>query len=387
MDVVQEMFDFQCRERTKKIEKSLPRLSAVDFSTYKTGDHLKIIQHAMPLLKTAADQNRALELLEALHRAISGGAEDHVKFRLLNSVALADPALFFPSCRKPMDKVEAKALLPRLQRELNRRIPKREAAVSAVCKYAIRRMIGDTAARSPLLIGPPGGGKSVLVREFSRALTTVGVGAEVVFQPMTQDTGRVGENDAGMRLNGTSMHYSNGAPGSLYDAVCKPEVRVGIVHLDEADKTMQKDYLVGLLDPALPLEDNYIREVIKGVDLRCKSLILLTANDAKRLNRGPDDPLWSRLDPVVLEEYSEKEKIAVAVALLTKQQDSLYAADARRVRKLAKEAIASLGKQASFRAIIDRIQERLFDEEFGLQHSKETPDLMPGQHRPVGFNR
>jgi hypothetical protein len=373
-----------CRTRFVKIMKTVQN---VPISEYMEGKQLRIISKAWPYIQTLQHKDQVIGFLDSLYRTVSGAQEENSKIRILNHMASADPAIFFDFCSQPVQPAEAKKILQKLRQNLRRRVPNREHAVELICNYAIRRLIGDKTARSPLLIGPPGGGKSELVCQFAKAMTVVGIGSEAIFQPMTQDSNHMMANEGAMRLHGSSLHYSNGAPGCLYETVSKPEIRLGILLLDEADKTHQKDYLVGLLDPKTPLEDNFIREIVKGVDLRSKILMLLTANDASCLNRGPDDPLWSRLEPTLLQAYSGQEMIELAIQIVTNDPENPYRPTRTKARKLAKEAVADLGEKASFRAVLDRVNHKLFIQEFEVSEMQENKNYCVSviTHRQIGF--
>ncbi len=149
----------------------------------------------------------------------------------------------------------------------------------------------------------------------------------------------------------------------------------------------QQDYLVGLLDPKTPLEDNFIREVIKGVDLRSKSLMLLTANDPSRLNRGPDDPLWSRLEPTVLAPYTKLEMIDLAAQIVSSDTENPYQPTRSQARKLAKETLAELGEQTSFRSVLDRVNHKLFNCIFDWSETaaNKSADTNVLARRRIGF--
>ncbi|PLY05420.1 MAG: hypothetical protein C0622_01650, partial [Desulfuromonas sp.] len=277
---------------------------------------LRIASLALADLKTAVELATVTLLLKKLYKYVKAEQEEHARGQLIDMIASADPALFFPFCRHPqLMEAEAKEFYRRMKRALNRRVPNRLEAVQWICAYVTRRLLGDQTSCSPLLLGKPGCGKSELATQAAEAMAEAGISAQAIFQPLTQDDSFRVDNSGAMRLLGTSFHYSNGKPGSLYDAVSKPETGVGLVLLDEADKTSFRDYLIGLLDPKTPLADNFIRELWTQMDMRSKSLMLLTANDPAPLNRGPDDPLWSRLDPVRLPAYTPAEMIELAVTL------------------------------------------------------------------------
>jgi len=377
------------RACTHKTFRAVKALNPTLIGNYIVADgNFPVISQAFSHIKTVKDRNAIVDFLQAIEKAVRSSNEDHMKFLILDSLHEADPALFFDFCKKsPLSHKEAATILKTIEREMNRRVPNRKVAVHLVCTYAIRRLLGDKTARSPLLVGPPGGGKSELVNQFTNALTDAGVVAKAIFQSMTQESSPHSLNEGAMRLLGTSKHFANGTPGNIYTNVSKPDVDMGIVLLDEADKTEQRDYLVGLLDPKTPLQDNFIREVVGDIDLRSKTLLLLTANDPAQLKRGPEDPLWSRMEPTFLQAYTREEMIGLAVEIISSDNDNPFQPTRKMVRKLAKETVAELGIEVSFRAILDQVNNKIFHAVFELDKSAEEEcqhDFVPTK-KLIGF--
>ena len=350
------------RDLTKEHAKFMGAVAPEIVREYLAGEKFfNVVRLALPHVKTTAHEKEVLVLLRKLLTLLKGAFEDHLKIRLLDSIANADPALFFTFCRQPiLPGEQAQRFHKKLCKELKKRVPNREKVVDLISMYVLRRMLGDQSARTPLLFGPPGGGKTFAVSQLAKSMTAAGVCAEPIFQPMTQDNMLRNDNTAALRLLGSDLRYSNGTHGNLYEVIRDPEVSLGITLIDEADKSPSlNEFLVGLLDPKAPLEDNFVRSVSNTMDMRCKTLFLLTANDPSQLNSGPEDPLWSRLEPAHLPAYTEAEIVELAVNLAT-SPESPYQPTRREARKAARLSVAELGTGASFRALLDHMNGRLF---------------------------
>ena len=375
-----------CGNRTFQIVKAV---SPHALTKYLGHDgNFPMIGNAIAQAKTNKDKNAIVETLKSIGTAVISSNEDHMKHLILECLHGADPGLFFDFCRAPQLSLEnAAQTLSKIQTSLNRTFPGRKEVVKQVSNYVVRRLIGDHTARTPLLYGPPGGGKSELATQLAKALTAAGIAATPIFQVMSQESAPQTHNDVGMRLLGSSKHYANGTPGDLYHLVSKPEVGVGLVLLDEADKSPHRDYMIGLLDPKTPLQDQFMREVIHSVDLRRKSLMLLTANDPKKLNQGESDPLWSRLEPVHLPSYTQQEMIGLAVDVICGSTESPYQPTRQAVRKLARETVHELGAKTSFRVVLDRINDKIYHATLGIEYQAKPliQEPVPGQRRTIGF--
>jgi len=376
-----------CAMATIKLIRSVEKIEIKDYT--KEDFQFPIIQKALPHIKTPEHRETVLSFLDSFGKSIRSSNEEHMKYLILDQLHAADPVLFFDFCQNQALSLEqVPSVFANIEKQLNRQVPKREAAVHLVCCYAIRRLLGDGTARSPLLVGPPGGGKSELVSQFAKVMTAAGISTETIFQSMTQESTPGAYNEGAMRLLGTSKHWSNGAPGNLYISISKPDVDMGIVLLDEVDKTQQRDYLVGLIDPKMPLQDTFIREVAPSVNLRNKTLLLLTANDPSQLQKGPEDPLWSRMEPTFLRPYTQEEMIGLAVEIISSDVDSPFQPSRNMVRKLAKQTVLELGNHVSFRAILDQINDKIFHQICKLKKPtiKRVPQAYQPARKPIGFN-
>lgn len=374
-----------CGNRTLQIVKLIPYA----LTKYLGHDgNFPMIGNAIAQAKTNKDKNAIVETLKSIGTAVISSNEDHMKHLILDSLHGADPSLFFDFCRTPQLSIEnARQTLNKIQISLNRTFPGRKDVVKQVSKYVVRRLIGDHTARTPLLYGPPGGGKSELTTQLAKALTAAGLTATPIFQVMSQESASQTHNDVGMRLLGSSRHYANGSPGDLFHLISKPDVDLGLVLLDEADKSQHRDYMIGLLDPKTPLQDQFMREVIHSVNLRRKSLMLLTANDPKKLNQGESDPLWSRLEPVHLPNYTQQEMIGLAVDVICGSTESPYQPSRQVVRKLARETVHELGAKTSFRVVLDRINDKIFHATVGIEPQAKPPvkESVCHQQKTIGF--
>jgi len=365
-----------CRLRSKAL---LDAVRGVEKKDYLAASGLlKILDRAVELASTEEQREQVATFVSRLTRMVVGSPEEHQKQRCLAALAGADPGLFFPFCRgAAMPPEEGARFYAALREELNGRIPGRTGVVEQLSTFAARRMIGDRSTRTPLLHGPPGAGKSELANQFAAAATAVGLPTAAVFQSLTQEGTRQEQTD--MALLGSSLHYNNGTTGLVYDTVSDPALRLGVVVLDEADKTNNRDYLVGLLDPKNPLQDHFVREVMPAQDMRHKCLFILTANDTTRLGEGTADPLWSRLDPLHLRPYERDELVDLGTMALTRSVNTPYCPSIDLARSVIREALDELGDGANFRAILDLANQKLFYE---LLLSTGTVNQRPGRQAP-----
>ncbi|WP_318557156.1 hypothetical protein [Geobacter anodireducens] len=320
-----------------------------------------------PLLGTALDRASCFEerqKIEAFSRkfamAVAGQNDDEAKLRLYRAVADADPGIYFDFCRRyPLNIADCRDFMADLGKEMASRCPGRETMTGELATFVARRLSGDQTARWPILHGLPGTGKSYMATILGESLQKLGIKTETVIHQAPQSAFSGDRLDeAAQSLVGTDSHWGNADSGSIYKAVCTADV--ALVLLDEVDKGMNRDFLVALLDPRLPLRDNFLKGFFPEMELRHKTLFVLTANDIWRLRRGDDDPLWSRLSPLEVPEYQVRQMEEVIVAKILDLKDSPYAPTPSTLRKLLRKARQKLGEQADFRALEDEVNRLLF---------------------------
>lgn len=292
--------------------------------------------------------------------AVAGQNDDEAKLRLYRAVADADPGIYFDFCRRyPLNIADCRDFMADLGKEMASRCPGRETMTGELATFVARRLSGDQTARWPILHGLPGTGKSYMATILGESLQKLGIKTETVIHQAPQSAFSGDRLDeAAQSLVGTDSHWGNADSGSIYKAVCTADV--ALVLLDEVDKGMNRDFLVALLDPRLPLRDNFLKGFFPEMELRHKTLFVLTANDIWRLRRGDDDPLWSRLSPLEVPEYQVRQMEEVIVAKILDLKDSPYAPTPSTLRKLLRKARQKLGEQADFRALEDEVNRLLF---------------------------
>jgi hypothetical protein len=332
------------------------------------------------------DDEAVVALLKAIVSAVAKGTDDAQKHNRLVLLAGADPALFLPFCRpKPVTQEKRGALLDDLVAALESRFFGRSDLVKTVAVNLARRLAGDQTVLTLLLHGPPGTGKSFLVTQLAEALTEAGIAANTVFQAMTEGGSFRGDEQVLFQLTGTAAHYSNADCGSLYRGVKSSQHRLSLVLLDEAEKCTQRDFLVNLLDPRLPLEDSYIKGLVESVDLRPKTVFFLSANDTAPLCQGIDDPLWSRLQPAWLRPYSREELEEILVRKV--RAESPFDPGKKAVQRTVKTHLDRDGGKSSLRKLLDEVNCELFllslDRPDLLKTARQPPAVAP--QRSIGF--
>lgn len=314
---------------------------------------------ALELANSPQEEAAVLELLKKINAAIIRGHEDPQKHNRLALLADADPALFLPFCRpQPVAQEQQAELFDNLLEALQRRFLGRRDLVKTVATNLVRRLAGDASVLTLLLHGPPGTGKSFLVTQLAEALTEAGVAANTVFQAMTEGGSWRGDEQLLFQITGTAAHFSNGDCGSIYRCARSRQHRLSLVLLDEAEKCGQKDFMVNLLDPRLPLEDCYVKGLVSSVDMRQKTVFFLSANDTAPLCLGQDDPLWSRLQPVYLRPYGRGELEQILVHKV--MAESPFDQGARKARAVVKRIVDREGEACSLRKLLDEVNSELF---------------------------
>ncbi len=170
------------------------------------------------------------------------------------------------------------------------------------------------------LVGPPGVGKTSIVRSVARAMERKYVRLSL---------GGVSDES---EIRGHRKTYVGAMPGRIANALVQAKTFNPIILLDEIDK-LGHDYkgdpasaLLEVLDPEqnFSFRDNYMEFPI---DLS-KVLFITTANDVSTIPQ----PLYDRMEIIELTSYTPEEKFFIAKNHLIKKQIAMHGMNGRDIR-------------------------------------------------------
>lgn len=185
---------------------------------------------------------------------------------------------------------------------------------------AVRERTDDVKGQIICLVGPPGIGKTSIVRSVAEAM-----GRKYVRMSL----GGVSDES---EIRGHRKTYIGAMPGRIVNALTQAKTFNPIILLDEIDK-LGRDYkgdpasaLLEVLDPEQnnTFRDNYIEF---PVDLS-KVLFITTANDASTI----PGPLYDRMEVIELTSYTPEEKFNIAKNHLVKKQLKMHGLKASELR-------------------------------------------------------
>lgn len=170
------------------------------------------------------------------------------------------------------------------------------------------------------LVGPPGVGKTSIVRSVARAMDRKYVRLSL---------GGVSDE---AEIRGHRKTYVGAMPGRIVNALTQAKSFNPIILLDEIDK-LGKDYkgdpasaMLEVLDPEqnFSFRDNYMEFPI---DLS-KVLFITTANDISTIPQ----PLFDRMEVIELTSYTPEEKFHIAKNHLIKKQITMHGMNGKNIR-------------------------------------------------------
>lgn len=185
---------------------------------------------------------------------------------------------------------------------------------------AVRARTDNTKGSIICLVGPPGVGKTSVVRSVATAMNRKYVRLSL---------GGVSDE---AEIRGHRKTYVGAMPGRIVNALVQAKTFNPIILLDEIDK-LGKDYkgdpasaMLEVLDPEqnFGFRDNYMEF---PVDLS-KVLFITTANDISTIPK----PLYDRMEIIELTSYSPEEKFCIAKNHLIKKQISLHGLTGNSIR-------------------------------------------------------
>lgn len=231
--------------------------------------------------------------------------------------AYLDAALALPFGKYTIDKFDLESSRKILDRDHYGLKKVKERFIEML---AVKERTDDVKGQIICLVGPPGIGKTSIVRSVAEAM-----GRKYVRMSL----GGVSDE---AEIRGHRKTYVGAMPGRIINALTQACTFNPIVLLDEIDK-LGKDYkgdpasaLLEVLDPEQnnTFRDNYIEFPI---DLS-KVLFITTANDASTI----PGPLYDRMEVIDLTSYTPEEKFMIAKNHLTRKQIKMHGLNGSSIR-------------------------------------------------------
>ncbi len=185
---------------------------------------------------------------------------------------------------------------------------------------AVRSMTDNKKGSIICLVGPPGVGKTSIVRSVAKAMNRKYVRLSL---------GGVSDE---AEIRGHRKTYVGAMPGRMVNAIIQAKSFNPIILLDEIDK-LGKNFrgdpasaMLEVLDPEqnFSFRDNYME---LPIDLS-SVLFITTANDPSMIPK----PLYDRMEIIELTSYSPEEKFMIAKNHLVKKQLLLHGLNGNKVR-------------------------------------------------------
>ncbi len=327
-------------------------------------------------------------------RKISKIADPDVAKRIEGIVEeLDEPGIFLEKYREGISKCLDSDFMEKLFNLIQERFPGRENESKMLLMNFLQTFTGSRVRKSPLLVGPPGTGKSYFADVLTEALRELGIKA-VIHRFCCSDS-RIGAEQFDMQVFGTSAHYSNGSPSTLTTQAIKKDTQVIVVLVDEVEKGLPENLssLLSLLDPQQPLQDTFLKEVFPHLehDLRFKTIFILTANNQGPIEEIPE--LKDRLIFLPFREYHPNELVDIGVKISKKFfSDRLTCLDngvkEQELRQVACEIVKnarSANEQLTLRTLLHLMEIKFLEK--GYPFLKCHPGTITRSRKPrkIGF--
>lgn len=209
---------------------------------------------------------------------------------------------------------------------------------------AVKAKTEDLKGQIICLVGPPGVGKTSIVKSVAKAM-----GRKYVRMSL----GGVSDES---EIRGHRKTYVGAMPGRIVNALIQAKSFNPIILLDEIDK-LGKDYkgdpasaLLEVLDPEQnnTFRDNYMEIPI---DLS-KVLFITTANDTSTI----PGPLYDRMEVIELVSYTQREKEIIAKNHLIRKQVKLHGLTGNNIR-FTDEAVEAMINSYTAEAGVRRLEQ------------------------------
>lgn len=323
--------EYYLREEMKVIADELGEGDSpqTESETYRA----RIMKAAMP----QEAQEKLLGECDKLFKMPSGSHEANVLRGYL------DACLELPWEKETKDTLDLKKAQRLLDREHFGLAKVKERIIEML---AVRQLAPQISGQILCLVGPPGVGKTSIVRSLAKAMNR---------KYARLSLGGIKDE---AEIRGHRKTYVGAMPGRIMNAMKQAGTRNPLILLDEVDK-LGADYkgdpssaLLEVLDPEQnsTFRDHYIE---LPYDLS-RVLFITTANTTSTI----PEPLLDRMEIIELSSYTHEEKFHIAKKHLLKKQMERHGLDAKRMR-VREEALHQLIEFYTKEAGVRRLEQML----------------------------
>ncbi len=272
------------REQLQVITRELGDDLEADISDFENKIHTRALPDAV--------REKAEKELLKLRRQNPSSPEFHVGFSYLETL------LDMPYGIRSMENNSVRRAARILERD---HYGLRKVKERLLEYLAVRKLAGDVKGQILCLVGPPGVGKTSIVKSVAEAL-----GREYVRISL----GGV-HDEADIR--GHRKTYIGSMPGRIADAIRRAGTENPLLLLDEIDKMgadFKGDPAAALLEVLDPAQNHTFRDHYLEVPFSLENVMFITtANSADKIPR----PLYDRMEVIEIAGYTEEEKLEIAM--------------------------------------------------------------------------